>query len=88
MVRSRGASRGEKAKPGTANARPKSASTKSKPTDQNKTAKQRRKSPWREIRVALIALIWLTLVATGFTAYVAHDLPESDSLTGPKSAPG
>jgi len=87
MARSRGASRGKKAKPGTANTRPKTASTKSKPTDQNKSPKQRRKSPWREIRVALIALIWLTLVATGLTAYVAHDLPESDSLTGPKSAP-
>ncbi|MDP7641234.1 MAG: biosynthetic peptidoglycan transglycosylase, partial [Alphaproteobacteria bacterium] len=52
-----------------------------------KPADRPRKSPWREIRLALIALIWLTLVATGFIAYAAHDLPDSDSLTGPKSAP-
>ena len=71
MAKSKGASQGKKAKP----------------TDQKKIPKQRRMSPWREIRVALIALIWLTLLATGFIAYVAHDLPDSDSLTGPKSAP-
>ena len=52
-----------------------------------KAPKQRRKSPWREIRVTLIALIWLSIVVAGFIAYVAHDLPDSDSLTGPKSAP-
>ena len=87
MAKSMGASQGKKAKPGTASAKPKAANTKPKPTDQKKTPKQRRKSPWREIRIALIALIWLTLVVAGFIAYVAHDLPDSDSLTGPKSAP-
>ena len=87
MAKSKGASQEKKAKPGTASAKPQAVSTKPKPTDQKKIPKQRRKSPWREIRVALIALIWLTLLATGFIAYVAHDLPDSDSLTGPKSAP-
>ncbi len=87
MAKSKGASQEKKSKPGTASAKPKAANTKPKPTGQKKTPKQRRKSPWREIRAALIALIWLTLVAAGFIAYVAHDLPDSDSLTGPKSAP-
>ncbi len=53
----------------------------------SKTHKTRRKSPWREIRVALIAVVWLSLVIAGFIAYAAHDLPSSDRLTGPKSAP-
>ncbi|PPR23250.1 MAG: Penicillin-binding protein 1A, partial [Alphaproteobacteria bacterium MarineAlpha10_Bin2] len=74
MAKSKAASSGEKPAP-------KDAGPKKKP------AKQRRNSPWREIRLALIALIWLTIVAVGFIAYVAHDLPDSDSLTGPKSAP-
>jgi penicillin-binding protein 1A len=87
MAKSKGASQEKKAKPGTASAKPQAVSTKPKPTDQKKIPKQRRKSPWGEIRVTLIALIWLTLLATGFIAYVAHDLPDSDSLTGPKSAP-
>jgi penicillin-binding protein 1A len=94
MAKSKSASRGKKAKPSNTGAKPKATRTKPKPaeaqqktTGQTKTPKQRRKSPWREIRVTLIALIWLTLVAAGFIAYVAHDLPDSDSLTGPKSAP-
>ncbi|MFP6688873.1 MAG: PBP1A family penicillin-binding protein [Alphaproteobacteria bacterium] len=74
MAKSKTASSGKKPAP-------KDAGPKKKP------AKQRRNSPWREIRLALIALIWLTIVAVGFIAYVAHDLPDSDSLTGPKSAP-
>ena len=74
MAKSKAASSGKKPAP-------KDAGPKKKP------AKQRRNSPWREIRLALIALIWLTIVAVGFIAYVAHDLPDSDSLTGPKSAP-
>jgi len=49
--------------------------------------KVRRKSPWREIRLVLIALIWLSLVIAGFIIYTAHDLPSTESLTGPKSAP-
>jgi penicillin-binding protein 1A len=49
--------------------------------------KQSRKSPWREFRLALIVLIWLSVPTAGFIAYVAHDLPGSDALTGPKSAP-
>ena len=52
-----------------------------------KAPKQRRKSPWREIRLTLIALIWLSIVVAGYIAYAAHDLPDSDSLPGPKSAP-
>lgn len=87
MAKSRGAPQRKKTKPGTASVKPKVVSPKQKPIDQKKTPKQRRKSPWREIRVALIALIWLTLLVAGFIAYVAHDLPDSDSLTGPKSAP-
>ncbi|SVE44769.1 uncharacterized protein METZ01_LOCUS497623, partial [marine metagenome] len=87
MAKSRGAPQGKKTKPGTASVKPKVVSPKQKPIDQKKNPKQRRKSPWREIRVALIALIWLTLLVAGFIAYVAHDLPDSDSLTGPKSAP-
>lgn len=46
-----------------------------------------RKSPWREIRLVLIAVIWLSLVGGGFIAYAAHDLPSTEGLTGPKSAP-
>ena len=94
MAKSKSASRGKKAKPSNTGAKPKATRTKPKPAEaqqktpgQKKPPKQRRKSPWREIRVTLIALIWLTLVAAGFIAYVAHDLPDSDSLTGPKSAP-
>jgi len=88
MAKSKGASPGKKAPPKNAGATPKAAGAKPKTASpKKKTAKQRRKSPWREIRLALIALIWLTIVAAGFVAYVAHDLPDSDSLTGPKSAP-
>jgi len=47
----------------------------------------RRQSPWHEIRLALIALIWLSLVIAGFIVYVVHDLPSTDSFAGPKSAP-
>ena len=91
MAKSKGASKAKKPKPKAAGAKPKAAAPKKKPATgksaPGKAAKRPRKSPWREIRVALIALIWLGLVAAGFIAYVAHDLPDSDSLTGPKSAP-
>ena len=88
MAKSKGASPGKKAPSKNAGATPKAAGAKPKTASpKNNTVKKRRKSPWREIRLALIALIWLTLVAAGFVAYVAHDLPDSDSLTGPKSAP-
>ncbi len=88
MAKTKGASRGGKAKK-PAGAMTKSADKKksSAPPKTSKAQKTRRKSPWREIRVALIALIWLSLVIAGFIAYAAHDLPSSDSLTGPKSAP-
>ena len=67
----------------------KAANTKAKSakSTQNKNKKKRRKSPWREIRLVLIILIWLSIPAAGFIAYVAHDLPGSDGFTGPKSAP-
>ncbi len=84
MAKSKGAPRGKKPPAKGAGAKPKPkavAGAAKKPADRP------RKSPWREIRLALIALIWLTLVAAGFIAYAAHDLPDSDSLTGPKSAP-
>ncbi|MDP6473418.1 MAG: PBP1A family penicillin-binding protein [Alphaproteobacteria bacterium] len=84
MAKSKGAPRGKKPPAKGAGAKPK---PKAVAGAEKKPADRPRKSPWREIRVALIALIWLTLIAAGFIAYAAHDLPDSDSLTGPKSAP-
>ncbi len=63
--------------------KPKSATK----ADPKKKSTQRRKSPWREIRLVLIVLIWLSVPTAGFIAYAAHDLPSSDNLSGPKSAP-
>ncbi|MBT4426721.1 MAG: PBP1A family penicillin-binding protein [Rhodospirillaceae bacterium] len=86
---------GTKKPKGEKGAKEKSKGGSKKPTSDAKAApqkpqqksKQRRKSPWREIRLVLIVLIWLSVPAAGFIAYVAHDLPGSDSLAGPKSAP-
>jgi penicillin-binding protein 1A len=63
----------------------KKAGKSAKPSEPSQS--KRRKSPWREIRAALIALIWIGVVIAGFIGYAAHDLPSSDSLMGPKSAP-
>ena len=83
---------GAKKKAATANtagakSKSKNAAGNTPKSTQKKNKKQRRKSPWREIRLVLIILIWLSIPAAGFIAYAAHDLPGSDSFTGPKSAP-
>ena len=87
MAKSKGASRVGKVKrtgTKTASAGKKKSIASSRGSNPQKA---RHKSPWRKIRLALIALIWLSLVIAGFIAYAAHDLPSTDSLAGPKSAP-
>ena len=48
-------------------------------------AKARRRILWRVGKWAAITVLWLVVVGAGFVGYYAHDLPDTDALTGPET---
>jgi penicillin-binding protein 1A len=40
---------------------------------------------WRITKWSTIVLLWLVVIAAGFVAYYAHDLPDTDQLAGPET---
>lgn len=48
-------------------------------------AKARRRILWRVGKWVAITALWLAVVGAGFVGYYAHDLPDTDALTGPET---
>lgn len=68
-------------KPAAAPRKPKSSGR--KPRTPVKPA--RRRLRWRLAKWSFVLVLWLAVVGAGFVAYYAHDLPDTEHLTGPET---
>ena len=74
-----------KAKPAPAKTRPGGARGKSAGTKARKPAARRRRLSWRIAKWSFVFVLWLAVLGAGFVGYYAHDLPDTDHLTGPET---
>ncbi len=50
-----------------------------------KPAARRRRLSWRIAKWSFVFVLWLAVLGAGFVGYYAHDLPDTDHLTGPET---
>ncbi len=55
-----------------------------KPPARKPPARRRRLS-WRIAKWSFVFVLWLAVLGAGFVGYYAHDLPDTDHLTGPET---
>ena len=46
---------------------------------------RRRRLSWRIAKWSFVLVLWLAVLGAGFVGYYAHDLPDTDHLTGPET---
>lgn len=46
---------------------------------------RRRRLSWRIAKWSFVFVLWLAVLGAGFVGYYAHDLPDTDHLTGPET---
>ena len=79
-ARAKPAASGKKREPGATKA-------KSSGAKQRRPARpvRRRRLGWRLAKWGTVLVLWLLVIGAGFVAYYAHDLPDTDHLTGPET---
>ena len=77
------------AKPKAATAKPKAGGTKRKTGGaKGRTSKQparRRRLVWRIAKWSAVLVLWLIVLGAVFVGYYAHDLPDTEHLSGPET---
>jgi len=77
------------AKPKAASAKPKAGGTKRKTGGaKGRTSKQparRRRLVWRIAKWSAVLVLWLIVLGAVFVGYYAHDLPDTEHLSGPET---
>ena len=79
------AKRPARAKPATGGRKPTSGDTGPRRAAKAARPVRRRRLSWRLAKWSLVLVLWLAVLGAGFVAYYAHDLPDTDHLTGPET---
>ena len=83
------AKRAPRAKAKPAAQKPKAGGTKPKAGDAKARTPSRpaarRRLGWRIAKWSTVAVLWLAVLGTGFVGYYAHDLPDTEHLSGPET---